>query len=513
MKKLFLILSALLTLASSAWAHAPKKIFSSSLPPVLSSGQYSCAIDDEGVKCWWQQNRNFDISGIPSLINPRTVSVGERYACALDDDGVKCWNILNGYGPAQIPPLKNPRTVSAGGDHACALDDEGVKCWGDWYFNQHFSKVPALKNPKMVSVGVNHTCALDDNGVTCWNFLCYSGCDNGLPRIAYIPTLNNPKAISAGADCICALDNDGAKCWFYSEDELSDPHPYRFNDPALKNPKTITAGNRHACSMDDEGVKCWDGSNDIGNGRYQANLPRFKSPVAVNVGGEYSCALDDEGVRCWGGDARQPIVPIAGLSFSFATLANPRFNLDQLTSFLEVAQSVSDAARSKLFLNLKQFAMANFSAEEHGFESSMGRYLLLRLVSPAVLSSQTSYAMETLIPSFSESRKDFEKELGFDDVGHISHSPATNRVALKVLQSSFEVLSDFLNPREREQLQLAMRSIGQAFMDPMNENRIQAVVADIAAVTPVLDKVSANPKSAFLAQTVQMAADWLKGKL
>ncbi len=65
-----------------------------------------------------------------TLKNPIAVSSGGRHTCAIDDEGVKCWG-LNDYSQTNVPSgLKNPKAVSSGDAHTCGIDDEGVKCWG-----------------------------------------------------------------------------------------------------------------------------------------------------------------------------------------------------------------------------------------------------------------------------------------------------------------------------------------------------------------------------------------------
>ena len=107
--------------------HGEKLSFADGLstPTVLSAGKWeTCLINDTGVHCTEGLS-----SSVPTLSDPKDLSVGGRFACALDGGEVLCW----GQGEASIPPnnMSLVTEIAAGLFHACALSDGEVRCWGE----------------------------------------------------------------------------------------------------------------------------------------------------------------------------------------------------------------------------------------------------------------------------------------------------------------------------------------------------------------------------------------------
>ena len=172
---------------------------------------HQCVLTSGTVQCFGG-TINPVILQIPELFNPVFVDAGFGFTCAIDDQGVKCWGFNTG-GQLDVPPLTNPSTVSSGYYHACALDDSGVVCWGDNLYGQ--TEVPELVNPVALSAGHFHTCAIDDTGVKCWGA---NDIEPDAPPVTdfgqtEVPQLNNPRSVSAGAYTTCAVDDNYVVCW------------------------------------------------------------------------------------------------------------------------------------------------------------------------------------------------------------------------------------------------------------------------------------------------------------
>jgi len=319
----------------------PKNIDNSS--SLLSAGgNHTCALDDDGVKCWGDNTEDQAPKLKSDLRNPRQISAGYKHTCALDDDGVKCWGMnLHEQAPKFKSDLKNPRQISAGTFHTCALDDDGVKCWGDNSEGQAPKFKSDLKNPRQVSAGDYHTCALDDDGVKCW------GLNDSGQAPEFQSDFKNPRKISVEDFHSCAIDDDGVKCWgmfLYGQ-----VHKFKSD---LKNPRQISADLFHICAPYDEGIKCW------GMNLYQAPIFKsdLKNPRQISAGRNQICALYDYGVKCWAYNEEKQL-EIPELSFG------PVFKKFQDTP--EFLSKLSDHVYSfdrDYFLNLAQ-VLKSFNLE------------------------------------------------------------------------------------------------------------------------------------------------------
>ena len=252
---------------------------------VSAGGYHTCALDDDGVKCWGRSTSGQTL--VPELpFSPSQISGGNAHACALYDDGVQCWG-SNEQSQIDVPDLSNPTQVSAGYDHTCALDDSGVQCWGNNSFGERVA--PELFNPTQVSAGDEHTCALDDSGVQCWGL-------NNFGQTT-VPALSNPIQVTAGISHSCAIDDKGVQCW-------GNNNFGEIDVPVLSNPIEVSAGS-NTCALDDTGVSCWGPNYFV-----QTVVPALLNPVSISVGRFHVCALDQDGVQCWGfNDSGQISVP------------------------------------------------------------------------------------------------------------------------------------------------------------------------------------------------------------
>jgi len=204
---------------------------------------YGCVIlDDNTAKCWGSNTRGQFGSGSSSSTSTPTavslaagttatiVSAGKGdQTCAIVDNGVKCWGyndkgqLGDGTTTQSTTPLnvdlgsgRTATDIAAGGFHSCAILDDGtVKCWGS---NQYGSlgtgdrvystdnlptavALPAGRTASSISAGQTHTCAvMDDSSIWCWGTNSFGELGNGVADQTY----------SASPTRVCITANDCA---------------------------------------------------------------------------------------------------------------------------------------------------------------------------------------------------------------------------------------------------------------------------------------------------------------
>jgi len=438
------------------------------LPVQLSSGRdHSCALDLNGVKCWGSNIYGHTL--VPPLKHPMQISAGPRHTCALDAEGVKCWGDDYKFSSDKIPSLINPRQVSVGNFNTCALDAEGVKCWGSSWSGQN--DVPPLNNPLQVSTGEHHTCAIDSDGVKCWG-------RNEAGQLD-VPALKNPIQVATGYFYSCALDAEGVKCWGVNRDG-------QLNVPALKNPKQISSSDFTICALDDEGVKCWGDKFGLGI------QPRLYNPQQVAVGNSHVCALDSEGVKCWGQNF-------------YGQIDVPKLYLN----VVETAALKSTATRAEFIKAIHN----QIKAEDLGNETQYFEFLLVK---PAIVSADSKYFANDLIGFFEAEKSELMNKLGYtnlNDDGHlIPDSDKHRTLAITAIRSALAGGLKYLGVDPRFELKNGILAAESASNEPMNNQKILDLLKQVDALVTEKQKLKSSLKSAFLVDSLEVAANWLREK-
>jgi hypothetical protein len=430
-----------------------------------------CAIDGEGLKCW---GKKYTLLDPPKLRLPTQVTQGNSHKCALDAEGVKCWGDNRSF-QTEVPPLNKPVQVSAGSDFTCALDRDGVKCWGGGVWRDPFWKI-GLKNPTQVSISERHVCILDAEGLKCaeWNGKEFAQ-ENDVPK------LRNPVQVTTGRDHACALDADGVQCW--------GARVYERSLPGLKSPTQISSGQDHVCVLDAEGVKCWDWSFQAG----VIDVPQLKSPIQVSAGGDHACALDLEGIKCWGGWDPQELKP-------------PPLILD-LTS-----EAISILASPRA-----EYLKAIFNVAHHSDLAIPTQYFEYLLVSPAILGTDSRYVTEIFASQWKKTIDWHEKYLGYSDrkdgLMKTQDSEKHRMMAITSIRSSLTMSLNFLNLDSQVAVQDRIRAAGVALVEPMNNQKIKDLLMQIDSLNSEKQKLRSTQKSAFLVDSLELAATWLREKV
>jgi len=458
---------------STSWASnvTPKAIES-----VVSVGQgFACAVDDEGVKCWGDSGKV--PRGMPVFENPTQVVSGNDFACAIDGEKLKCWGNSCvssdkrgcwGYdsGTPWEVKLNNPRQLAAGEDSVCALDDRGVICF--WYSGNTVALHTEVLHPIQVSLGENF-CVLDAEGMKCFNMgIGWHNMDH----------LKNPVYISRGYGHYCVIDSEGIKCWDYN---------VLTKGPKLDNPTQVSPGHLFWCALDAQGVTCW-GKID--------KVPSLRGPQQISAGLSEACARTEDGVQCWGGPNFSPytanllFVSLKSLRDSFsqsrANYVDPLFQLQRKQQYSSLGNSIEN-------------------------------YFLLALVSPAVLSVDSEFYSKRMIPAYGRFMDKLGRSFGYvsisDGLSKISDSEANRVMALESACSALSVAKNFVSANHDQKLQELIRTCGSALALPMDNLKIMDLVKQVDAFSAEKQNLKLSAKSAFLVDSLELAANWLREKV
>jgi alpha-tubulin suppressor-like RCC1 family protein len=223
-------------------------------------GNQSCAIKDETVYCWGD-NQYGQIANEPTgvgefrttptsiagVLAARDLVIGEAHVCALLADAtVSCWGRNNqnqlGYSgpemsvsPAVVPDVENVVGFAAGDNHTCAVRADGqVWCWGSNQYGQlgvvgatitSPQQVPGISDAVAVATGSAHTCILTRRQIVqCWGDNAHFQLGQQTSEEAAITSItltDTPQQIAAGGNRTCVITASSALwCWGQNANNL-----------------------------------------------------------------------------------------------------------------------------------------------------------------------------------------------------------------------------------------------------------------------------------------------------
>ena len=338
-------------------------------PPIAASavsagGGHTCAIVNDGLKCWGTVLGNGSTSDssipvdVPDLSSGVTaISAGEFHTCAIHHGKALCWGDgsygrLGNGGTSDSSTLvdvtglsSGVTAISAGDQHTCAIHNGAAKCWGYNYYGRlgnggtSDSSTPVdvtglSSGVTAISAGRWHTCAIQNGAAKCWGYGPSGQLGNGKDEVtesdvSYFETTpvdvmglsSGVTAISAGLNHTCAVVNDGVECWGRADpvsqlgvSQLGNGGTSDSSTPVdvtglSSGVTTLDAGWYHTCAIHNGAAKCWgtNSSVQLGNGVLSAgsstpvDVTGLSSGVtAISAGGQHTCAIVNDGVECWG---------------------------------------------------------------------------------------------------------------------------------------------------------------------------------------------------------------------
>jgi hypothetical protein len=399
--------------------------------------------------------------------------------------------------------------MSASSNAVCVIDDLGLHCYGTWGtpYNENRNQrtsaipVPELKNPVYVSNSTDRICALDDEGLKCWDFnqacelssswpkpnlyTCYGSTGRGIPKGGenwpVEPGFIQPTKISVFENQSCVLDQGKSRCWTCEQKE-SVFAPHHWQECGRKESRPLV---------------------EVSHGdSFQFGIGELANPGISPI-----CTVEEEGLKC---PLYRRSMP-AKLKAFRPTKEDLSFPLERFASFLKVVAIASSPIKAQVMAQLETVFRSELASRERSAELNLSRFLFLKLSEAILLSGDSPYYLEKVIPAYLRSVAEIEAELNIHGIAGIPASAMNRRVVLKVAQTVVSTATEVMTPTDREVVSGLLRTLGQAIESPMDAEKIRLVIAELKRASPVMEKFKTGPRTAFFPQILQAALQWLEG--
>lgn len=287
---------------------------------------------------------------ITGMASRHLLAMGSVHSCAIVDEGLRCWG-WNSYGQAgngvsltlTTSVISRPvtamglasgvRSVATGYRHTCVVLVTGrVKCWGHSWVGVYGAAgplapnvtsvphdVPGIETAIDIVAGAFNSCVLlQDQRVMCWGNNDNGQLGNGVIGASWNPTptlvlngagqpLAGVTEIAANGWHVCAVVAGGVKCWgemhgFNGLTRVGAPVDVIAPGSGIK---TVGVGYHASCAADDKGATlCWGNMlypNDANNTSPRPVPGLAPDVVKLALNRYFTCALRANGeVFCWG---------------------------------------------------------------------------------------------------------------------------------------------------------------------------------------------------------------------
>lgn len=509
MNRFLFFLTAILSFSPSAPGAIQWAVSQNHLCLISSQISKETALTSE-VVCWDAKGTKIPT---PPLKNPRQVVTGYHlggivgdYSCALTDEGVRCWGEQGARLNRFFATVANPTLLASGFADICVANAEGVSCYGsrEIPWTAISKQTVSLKDVVELSVGTFYACALTrTKEVKCWGGvddaylkLLTEPAASDLPRLAQTmqsgpEELESPSSLSVGLSHACLVDRGRPVCWgIEKHGELQPPAETAFRE--------VQAGTYQTCGISFGNLVCW-GLKDAPLETLQKSANASSVSVRLTPEGfpafRNYCVVDENRIVCSGKLGAGFTIPHSAYGYSLTSFED---ELDRISYYVYQNQR-------PIFRQLSQYLKQDYQCGPENRESCLkARVLVMLALTPLMESITSEYFQTAILPRFQAVSEIAQDLTGVRTLKQAGYDKPQLRAALKTLATVVLSLRDQLkDSRELEALTAFQVSVGMAWGTSGARPERAEVYRIGSELAPLWKDLAANPRTSGASVMIQ----------